>query len=100
MGNISLIISIIIGIITILGFILAAHKWVIKQELHDKEQDKKFDSFKENINERIDIMNVENQVICYGLLACLDGLKQLGANGNVTKAHDKLEKHLNDRAHQ
>ena len=38
-------------------------------------------------------------MICYGLLATLDGLKQLGANGNVTDAHEKLEKHLNQTAH-
>lgn len=42
----------------------------------------------------------EMTVICFGLLAALDGLKQLGANGNVTKAHDKLDKHLNQKAHK
>lgn len=42
----------------------------------------------------------EQQVMCYGMLACLDGLKQLGANGNVTKAHECLEKHLNKAAHR
>ena len=42
----------------------------------------------------------ENGVICYGLLACLDGLKQLGANGNVTDAYNKLEKHINNQAHE
>ena len=29
----------------------------------------------------------------------VDRLKQLGANGNVTDAHEKLEKHLNQSAH-
>lgn len=42
----------------------------------------------------------EQCVIVYGLLACLDGLKQLGANGNVTKAHDALDKHINKAAHK
>ena len=41
----------------------------------------------------------EQCVICYALLACLDGLKQLGANGNVTKAHETLDKHINKLAH-
>ena len=33
------------------------------------------------------------------MLASLDGLMQLHCNGNVTKAHDRLEKHLNQQAH-
>lgn len=41
----------------------------------------------------------EQCVMCYAILATLDGLKQLGANGNVTAAHEKLEKHLNKLAH-
>ena len=44
-------------------------------------------------------VKTEQQVICYAMLACLDGLKQLGANGNVTDAYNKLEKHLNSKAH-
>jgi predicted histidine transporter YuiF (NhaC family) len=42
----------------------------------------------------------EQAIICYALLACLDGLHQLGANGNVTKAHEALEKHINQSAHE
>ena len=42
----------------------------------------------------------EKCVICYGLLATLDGLKQLGANGNVSDAYQRLEKHLNQSAHE
>lgn len=42
----------------------------------------------------------EQCVICYGLLATLDGLKQLGANGNVSDAYQRLEKHLNQSAHE
>lgn len=50
----------------------------------------------------IQIKNIkeEQQVMCYGMLACLDGLKQLGANDNVSKAHDALAEHLNEAAHR
>lgn len=41
----------------------------------------------------------ENQLICYGLSAALDGLEQLGANHTVPKAKEKLEKYLNQAAH-
>lgn len=42
----------------------------------------------------------ENQLICYGLSAALDGLEQLGANHSVPIAKNKLEKYLNMQAHK
>lgn len=54
-----------------------------------KEQDREIKSIKD-----------EQCVICYAILATLDGLKQLGANGNVTDAYQRLEKHLNKTAHE
>jgi len=42
----------------------------------------------------------EQTLICYGVLACLKGLKEQGCNGPVTAALDKLEKHLNQAAHE
>ena len=50
--------------------------------------------------EEIENIKKEQCVICYGLLATLDGLKQLGANGNVSDAYQRLEKHLNQSAHE
>lgn len=44
-------------------------------------------------------INDELCVMSWALLATLDGLKQKGCNGNVTKAHEALEKHLNKKAH-
>lgn len=44
-------------------------------------------------------VKTEMGIICYGVLACLDGLKQMGCDGNVTKAKNDLEKHLNQSAH-
>ena len=42
----------------------------------------------------------EQTLICFGVLACLKGLKEQGCNGPVTAALDKLEKHLNEAAHE
>lgn len=42
----------------------------------------------------------EQTLLTYGVLACLKGLKEQGANGPVTEAIDKIEKHLNQKAHQ
>lgn len=76
------------AVVSALGGLLAllrqVSRWVDRQQVQDTE---------------ISNIKAEQQVICYALLACLDGLKQLGANGNVTKAHDTLDKHLNKNAH-
>ncbi len=41
----------------------------------------------------------EQTVMCYGILACLKGMKEQGCNGPVTEALHMLEKHLNCSAH-
>lgn len=66
------------------GFALAVFGWFGKQRKMEN-----------------DIKDIKNELCVFNfcLLAALDGLKQLGANGNVTIAHDKLEKHLNKQAH-
>ena len=43
--------------------------------------------------------NAELQLLTYGILACLKGLKEQGCNGPVTEAIAKIEKHLNEKAH-
>lgn len=45
-----------------------------------------------------DIQN-EQTLLTYGVLACLKGLKEQGANGPVTEAILKIEKHINEKAH-
>ena len=57
------------------------------KELKDKE------------NADMQVVKDELCVLSYAMLAALDGLKQQGCNGEVTKAHNMLEKHLNKQAH-
>ena len=45
-------------------------------------------------------IKAEQQILTYGILACLKGLKEQGCNGPVTEAIKKIEKHLNQRAHE
>lgn len=47
----------------------------------------------------IEEIKKEQQLLCFGIFACLDGLKQLGANGNVTEAHRKLNEYIMKEAH-
>lgn len=74
-----------IGALAVLfGLVFKFVKWVVEQ----KEQSEKIEEIQE-----------EQTLICFVLLATLDGLKQLGANGEVTKAHDRLSKYINQKAH-
>lgn len=68
----------------LLGVVYSVFKWYQKQNKQDEDIKKIKD---------------EQCMLCYAMLACLDGLKQLGANGNVTEAHEKLSKHINKSAH-
>lgn len=83
-GTIITTASVITALVVIFSAIFAVYKWYLKQNKQDEELKK---------------VKEEQCVICYGLLACLDGLKQLGANGNVTDAHNRMEKHINKQAH-
>lgn len=76
--------SVLSATAAILGTIFAIYRWYLKQEKQDIE---------------IKALKEEQCIIVYGLLACLKGLKEQGCNGPVTEAVDKLEKHINKKAH-
>lgn len=83
-NTIILVASILTAVSVIVAFIYKGFKWYTEQ----KGQSVKIHEIQE-----------EQTVICYVLLAALDGLKQLGANGEVSKAHEYLGKHINKKAH-
>ena len=59
-------------------------RWMDRQKAQDKE---------------IKDIKEEQSLITYGLLACLKGLREQGCDGPVTEAVDKIEQHLNVKAH-
>lgn len=65
--------------------LLKVHKWFLKQEQQDKD---------------IQHIKDEQRIMCSGLLACLDGLEQLGCNHSVPKTKEMLEEHINKIAHE
>lgn len=69
----------------IVGIIVAVHEFVER----DKRQTAK-----------IKAIQSEQTLICYGVMACLKGLKEQGCNGPVTEALNRMEKHLNLSAHE
>ncbi len=75
--------------LTALGGIGAVVVWCIKFVERQKKQDREIAAIRK-----------EQTLICYGVKACLQGLKERGCNGPVSEALDKLDKHLNQAAHE
>ena len=77
--------AVIGAIVAIVAYFAKAVRWVDRQ----KKQDKELAAIKE-----------EQTILTYGVLACLKGLKEQGCNGPVSEAINKIEKHLNQKAHE
>lgn len=76
--------SVLAAILAIGGVLIAVYKWVERQNKQDVD---------------IKRMKDEQCLLTYGILACLDGLQQLGCNHTVPITREKIEKHLNKAAH-
>lgn len=76
--------AIIGAVVAVINYLKKLFGWFEKQEMQDKE---------------IKEIREEQTLLTYGILACLRGLKEQGCNGPVTEAIDKIEKHLNQKAH-
>lgn len=88
------------------GVVYAFVKWLQQQEKQSQdikllEKRHKTDMEEFQKKEVADMNEIKDElcVLSYSMLAVFDGLQQLKCNGNVTKARDSLEKHLNQKAH-
>lgn len=79
----------------IVGVVFAFVKWVLKQD----KQSIDIKELNEQHTEDIKAVQEELCVVNYAVLAALDALKQQGYNGGVTEARERLEKHINRKAH-
>lgn len=77
--------AVIAAIAAIAAYIARCVRWMDRQKKQDEE---------------IADIKKEQTMLVYGILACLKGLKEQGCNGPVTAAIDKIEKHINQRAHE
>lgn len=57
-------------------------------------------ALKQVLAEDMEDINREQTLLTYGVLACLKGLKEQGCNGPVSEAICKIEKYLNQKAHE
>ena len=87
--------SLITALLAVGGVVVAVIKWITVQN----KQSDEIAILKKCENDDIQAIKNELCVLSYAVLAALDGLMQLHCNGNVTKAHEQLENHLNQTAH-
>lgn len=71
-------------------------RWVDRQ----KKQDEELAALRKRHDEDMRGLKEEQTLLTYGILACLKGLSEQGCNGPVTEAIQKIEKHLNKKAHE
>lgn len=88
--------AVLAAIIALVGFFAKGVRWVDKQ----RQQDGDIKALRATHVADMDSIKQEQTLIVYGLLACLKGLKEQGCNGPVTEAINRIEKHLNQKAHE
>lgn len=84
----------------LIAMVIAFVKRKVKQEAELQEIREDLEEEKKHTVTVRRSCHEEQTLIIYGLLACLKGLKEQGCNGPVTEAIDKIEKHINIKAHE
>ena len=87
--------SVLTAVTAIAAFLVKLIRWVDRQ----KQQDEELKTLEKNHNRDIGVIQHEQTLAIYGILAALKGLKEQGCNGPVTEAIGKIEKYLNQKAH-
>ena len=67
---------------------------------HQHDQDDKIDKLHQRHDADVREIRTEQTLIIYGLLGALKGLQEQGCNGPVSEAIGRIEKHLNQKAHE
>ena len=88
--------ALVAAIVALITWIAKFVRWVDNQ----KKQSEAIAALRDTHNRDMGDMKQELTLLVYGTLACLKGLKEQGCNGPVTEAISKIEKHLNQKAHQ
>lgn len=87
--------AVIAALTTIITLLVKIVRWVDKQ----KKQDADIQALQSKHDDDIKSIRREQTLIVYGVLAALKGLQEQGCNGSVTKTIDKIERYLNQKAH-
>ena len=95
--------AVVTSLSILVGLIISVYKFCLKQEKQDEEikglQEMIADNKRDQHNIIVDIKQ-EQTLLCYGIMACLDGLEQMGCNHTVPETRNKFTKYLNQQAHK
>lgn len=99
--------SFIAAVVAIAAHFAKIVRWVDKHAQQDLEiqalrswAQSEINQLKAHHEQDIKDLKEEQTLNVYGILACLKGLQEKGCNGPVTEAINKIEKYLNQKAHQ
>ena len=84
------------AVVALVSYFSKVVRWVAKQS----KQDEDIKKLSQHHEDDMKTIKEEQTLIVYGVLACLKGLSEQGCNGPVSEAIGKIEKHLNEKAHQ
>lgn len=76
--------AVLTALSTVFGRYNKVYDFIKRQEEQDKQ---------------IKAIQAEQTILVEGILACLKGLHEQGANGPVTEAISKIEQHLIEKSH-
>lgn len=84
------------AVVALVTYFTKVVRWVDKQS----KQDEEIRALRKHHEEDIKSIKEEQTLLVEGILACLEGLKEKGCNGPVTKAIGKYKDYLNEKAHE
>ena len=87
--------AIVSAIAGITAYLVKLVLWVDRQ----KNQDKDIETLRQKHDKDNSAVQRELAILTYGVLACLKGLQEVGCNGPVTEAVNKIERYINLKAH-
>lgn len=83
------------AIIALVTYFSKVVRWMDQQ----KKQTEDITDIRKHHEDDMSSIKKEQTLLVYGVLACLKGLSEQGCNGPVTEAIGKIEKYLNETAH-
>ena len=99
--------SVVTAVILLVQRFAKSVRWFDKQEKQStdivelkKKHEEDVEAIESEIAQEVRKNNAELQILTYGVLACLKGLQEKGCNGPVTEAANKIERYLNENAHE
>lgn len=93
------ILSAIVGGAGLVGLIMMRPRHKVEQKIEQEDADRVRLNKVDSMETAIHSIKEEQTLQCYCILACLKGLAEQGCNGPVHDGIKKMEKYLNQKAH-